>query len=67
LHGIEQLEADDLFNTAVQILGLWHVKASILSNVSSTDVRTIRNPEAIGYVTFAPRQVWRGRADAEGA
>jgi hypothetical protein len=52
--------ADGILATIQQMLALWHIKSSILCNVKSTNVRIIRDPAAIGYVTFAPGQVWRG-------
>ncbi|GAB1317960.1 hypothetical protein MFIFM68171_08170 [Madurella fahalii] len=51
--------ADGIITTIPQILTLWHVKASILYNTTTTDARIICDHHAIGYVTFAPGQVWR--------
>ena len=48
------------------MLALWYIKSSILRNVNATDVRKIRSLEAIGYVTYAPGQVWRGVRSLKG-
>jgi hypothetical protein len=60
------MESDGLLATVVQMLGLWHVKASVLSNVSSTDVRIIRTPAAIWICFLCAETGMARRANSEG-